>query len=238
LPQRRFFSGIVPATSRKLLPQFPVADVDRKSKPDGPVPVVDVVEVDVDVVVELDVEEVVEDVVDVVVEDDVDEVVEDVLLVVELEVLVVVVDDVLVVVDDVVEVLLVVDDDVDVVLVDVVVELLVDVVVVLLVDVLDVVELDVEVELVEVELVDDVLVDVLVVVGLVSPFSRSSTQFSTNAWSVAESPVTSQSFGFKASSFATQPFVGSAPPLYLACALSMHMLKFGSVGFPGVSASW
>jgi hypothetical protein len=83
-----------------------------------------------------------------------------------------------------------------------------------------------------------VLVDVLVVVGLVSPFSSSSTQFSTSAWSVPESLVTSQSLGFWASSFATQPFVGSAPPLYLACALSMQLLKLGLVGLPGDSASW
>jgi hypothetical protein len=56
-PQRRFFSGTVPARSRNVLPQLPDPGVDRKSKPDGPPPDVVVVvdEVLEIVVLELDV---------------------------------------------------------------------------------------------------------------------------------------------------------------------------------------
>jgi hypothetical protein len=46
-PQPRSFSGIVAPTSRNEFPEVPVADVDVKSKPDGPPPG-DVVDVDVD----------------------------------------------------------------------------------------------------------------------------------------------------------------------------------------------
>ena len=40
LPQRRFFNGIVPATSRNVVPQKPTPAVDVKSKPDGAPPIV------------------------------------------------------------------------------------------------------------------------------------------------------------------------------------------------------
>jgi len=52
-PQRRFFSGTVPARSRNVLPHEPEPAVDRKSKPVGVTgpPVVDVLDVDVLVLV-------------------------------------------------------------------------------------------------------------------------------------------------------------------------------------------
>jgi hypothetical protein len=220
-PQRRFFSGIVPATSRNVFPHVPVPAVDRKSNPDGPVPVVEVVDVDVDEVVELDVEEVVEDDVEVLevdelVDDEVDELVE---LDVELEV------------DELV-------DDVVGMEVDVLVEELVDEDEV---DVDEVLEDEVDVELDEDELVELlvlVLVDVLVVVGFVTTPTSSSTQFSTTACRVAVSSKNWQSFGFLFSSFSKQPLVGSRPPLNFAFALSMQPPAFGSAGFPGVWASW
>ncbi len=249
LPQVRFFSGTVCARSRYVLPQFPEPDVDKKSNSrvvdvdvlvvvDVDDDVVVVLDVDVVVVLDVDVLEVLDvDVLVLVVDDVLVEVVDDVLL------LVVVVEDVLVDVVDEVLVLVVVVDDV---LVLVVVELLVEVVVV---EDVDVEELDVDVvvdELVDVVLEDDVdvvvddeeLVLVLVVVGVVRKPTTSSTQFSTMPCNVAVSLVTSQSFGFTASSFATHPRVGSAPPLNFASALSTHMFAFGSVGLPGVSASW
>ena len=55
---------------------------------------------------------------------------------------------------------------------------------------------------------------------------------------MAESFVNWQSFGFFASSFAKQPFVGSGPPVYFATAVSRQPPAFGSVDFPGVCASW
>jgi hypothetical protein len=65
-PQSRFFSGIVPARSRKVLPHVPVAEVERKSKPDGaPPPVVEVVD-DVGVAVVLLLDDVLLEVEDVV----------------------------------------------------------------------------------------------------------------------------------------------------------------------------
>src|SRR5262245_59663920 len=67
--------------------------------------------------------------------------------------------------------------------------------------------------------------------------TRASTQFSASAFTVGESVVLWQSFGSFASSFAKQPFAGSAPPVYFATALSTQPFVFGSVGFPGVCAS-
>jgi hypothetical protein len=192
LPQVRFFSGMVPARSRNVCPQVPVPVVDWKSKPLGPLPVVEVVEVEVDVVVVLDVD-VLE--LDVLVEElvDVDELVLDevldddglvevdveVLVVLEVEVLVELEVDVLVV-----DVLVLVDDEVlvDDVLVDVVVDvdvLEVDVLVELDVELLVVVEEEVELELVDVLVVEEVdvddvdvevVLDVLVLVEVVVAF--------------------------------------------------------------------
>jgi len=100
--------------------------------------------------------------------------------------------------------------------------------------------LDVEIDDDE-ELLDELLVellDVVVVGGLLTVSTRSLTQLSTRPCSVEESFVNWQSFGLFASSFAKQPFVGSTPPVYLATALSRQAFVFGSVGFPGVWASW
>jgi hypothetical protein len=173
----------------------PVAVVDRKSKPDGPAPIVVVVDVEVELVVLLDVDDVLLVDVLLVVLDDVD-----VLLELDVDVLLVVDDEVLVELVDDVEVLLVVELEVDVddvLLVDVllVVELEVEVVDVLLVE--DDVELEVEVLLVvddEVELdVDDELLldvelDVLVLVVVVVAFglqrASSGPNSGTAAWSM------------------------------------------------------
>src|SRR5262245_30408450 len=67
-----------------------------------------------------------------------------------------------------------------------------------------------------------VVVVVLVVEVLVvmTTATRSSTQSSTSAFTVGESVVLWQSLGALASSFAKQPLVGSAPPVYFASALS------------------
>jgi hypothetical protein len=152
-PQSRFLSGVTPPTSRNVCPHVPAPTVEMKSKPDGPVPVVLVVDVDVVGVVVLDVDvlelELVE--VDEEVEDDVLD--DEVLVEVEVEVLVVVVDDVLVLLD----VELLVEDVLVLVVLDV------DVLVVLVVDVLVVVVDDVEVELVDVLVEDDVEVEVVAV---------------------------------------------------------------------------
>src|SRR5262245_5846530 len=82
-------------------------------------------------------------------------------------------------------------------------------------------------------LVVDVVVVVLVVevVVVTTTATRSSTQFSARAFTVGESVVLWQSFGFLASSFAKQP-------VYFATALSTQPFVFGSVGFPGVCASF
>ena len=210
LPQRRFFNGTVPARSRNVLPQVPEPDVDVKSKPVAPPIVVLLVD---DVVATVDVlldVDVLE-----LVEEVVDEVVaSDVDELVELDV-----EEVDELVDDVVGTELdvdeLVDDDVDDEVVD-----------------------DVLVELDVLELLELVLVDVLVVDGLLTVSTRSFTQLSTRPWSVGESFVNWQSFGFFASSFAKQPFVGSAPPVYFATALSRQAPAFGLGSFPGVCASW
>ncbi len=68
LPQRRFLSGMVPATSRYVLPHEPLPAVDRKSKVSWIVVVGPPI---VDVVVDVDVDELDED--ELVVDDDVDE---------------------------------------------------------------------------------------------------------------------------------------------------------------------
>src|SRR5262245_37465888 len=93
-------------------------------------------------------------------------------------------------------------------------------------------------------LVVDVVVVVVMVVVLVvevvvvmTTATRSPTQSSASAFTVGESVVLWQSFGFFASSFAKQPFAASAPPVYFASALSTQPFVFGSVGFPGVWAS-
>ena len=114
----------------------------------------------------------------------------------------------------------------------VVVDVVVEVVEVVEVDVLDVV-----VVLVELVVVD--VVDVVVVVGTSITPMKAPTQLSTRASSAAELPVgAAQSFPGLLSSFAKQPFVGSAPPSYFATALSTQPPKLGSVGLPGVSAFW
>src|SRR5262245_50705979 len=82
-----------------------------------------------------------------------------------------------------------------------------------------------------------VVVLVVEVVVVMTAATRSATQSSTSACTVGESVVLSQSFGFFASSFVKQPFVGSRPPVYFAIALSTQPFVFGSVGFPGVWAS-
>jgi hypothetical protein len=162
LPQRRFFNGIVPATSRNVVPQLPTPAVDVKSKPDTPAIVVVLVDdvvatvvlLDVDELVELDVLELVELEVELLVEDDVDEVVASE-------------------VDELVEL-----DVLEVVGIDVEVDVLLDV------------ELDVEA--IDEEVLDELLVellDVVVVGGLATALTRSSTQSSTSPWSVAELPV-------------------------------------------------
>jgi len=53
-PQRRFFNGIVPATSRNVFPQTPLPAVDVKSKPVGTPPMVVLVDDVVGTAVELD----------------------------------------------------------------------------------------------------------------------------------------------------------------------------------------
>jgi hypothetical protein len=168
--QTRFFSTtVVPARSRNVWPQFPLPAVVVKSNFVGPAPIVDVVVLDVEVVVELD-DEVLEldddelldvDVLEVeLVEVDVLEELEvEVDVVLDVDVLLVDVEDVLVlVVDEVLVEDVELDDVLDVEDVDVEVEL-VDV------EVVELVELElVDVLDVEVELVDDVLVvDVVVV---------------------------------------------------------------------------
>ena len=185
-PQRRFLSGTVPRRSRNVLPQTPVADVDRKSKPDGPAPVVVVLDVDVDVEVVLDVDDEVVANVDVLLEVDVDVLLDvdvdvllevevdvellvdanvDVLLEVEVEVLLDVEVDVLLVLD--VELLVV--TDVDVLVDEDVDEVLVDVDELVLVEVEDDVELEVELEVVD-EVLLDVELDVLVLDVVVVAF--------------------------------------------------------------------
>jgi len=81
-----------------------------------------------------------------------------------------------------------------------------------------------------------------VVVDVVPPdpattATRPSPQISTRPCTASEGLVLWQSFGLFASSFAKHPLAGSAPPLNFATALSMQLLVFGSVGFPGVCAS-
>src|SRR5262249_28563411 len=82
-----------------------------------------------------------------------------------------------------------------------------------------------------------VVVLVVEVVVVTTTATRSSTQSSTSACTVGESVVLWQSFGFFASSFVKQPFIGSRPPVYFASALSTQPFVFGSVGCPGVWAS-
>src|SRR5262249_22682586 len=81
-----------------------------------------------------------------------------------------------------------------------------------------------------------IVVDV-VLAGPATTATRPSTQSSTSAFTVGESVVLWQSFGFFASSFVKQPFVASRPPVYFATALSTQPFVFGSAGFPGVWAS-
>src|SRR5262245_22046083 len=82
-----------------------------------------------------------------------------------------------------------------------------------------------------------VVVLVVEVVVVTTTATRSSTQSSASAFTAGESVVLWQSFGFLASSFVKQPFVGSRPPVYFATALPTQPFVFGSVGFPGVWAS-
>src|SRR5262249_28373699 len=77
----------------------------------------------------------------------------------------------------------------------------------------------------------------VVFAGAAATGTRSSTPSSTSAFTVGESVVLWQSFGFFASSFMKQPFAGSSPPVYFATALSTQPFVFGSAGFPGVWAS-
>src|SRR5262249_9179856 len=83
-----------------------------------------------------------------------------------------------------------------------------------------------------------VVVVVVEVVGVMTTATRSATQSSASACTLGEAVGLWQSFGFFASSFAKQPFAGSSPPVYFATALSTQPFVFGSVGFPGVWASW
>jgi hypothetical protein len=199
-PQRSFFNVTVAPTSRKVLPQSPVAVVERKSKSR----VVLVVLAGAIVEVELEVDELVDDDVDELVLDDVVELVDEVVANVLVEELVL---------DDVDELDELVEEDVelevvldvlDVVgmdeLVDVVDDVLVDDVLVdedveldvLLVEVDDDVDDDVDEEV-----EDDVLVElevleldvVLVVVVFVTRKSSSSTQVSTRLFRMDELPV-------------------------------------------------
>jgi hypothetical protein len=189
-PQARFFNGIAAPTSRNEFPHVPVAAVDRKSMPDGPLPSVVVLDVDVDVLLVLDVDELVDDEVDV--EEDVDEdvLVElevdvellvdddvDVLLVLEVDELVVTDDEVLVELE--VDVLLLVDEDV---LVED--EVLLDVDVLELVDVELLVEDEVDVELVD-EVLLDVELDVLDVVVVVVAFGLQRGSSAPNSGTAA-----------------------------------------------------
>ena len=62
-------------------------------------------------------------------------------------------------------------------------------------------------------------------VGTTGPLSSvftSGAKSSALASRVPVSPVVRQSFGAFASSFAKQPFVGSIPPQYFACAFAMQ----------------
>ena len=82
-----------------------------------------------------------------------------------------------------------------------------------------------------------------VVVDVVPPdpattATRPSAQVSTRPCTASEGLVLWQSFGLFASSFAKHPLAGSAPPLNFATALSTQLFVFGSVGFPGVCASF
>jgi hypothetical protein len=169
LPQSRFFNGLVPPTSRNVWPQKPTPAVDVKSKPDGPPPIVVLVD-DVVATVELD------DVVGAAVElDDV------VGAAVEL-------DDVVgaaVELDDVVGAAVELDD-----VVGAAVEL--DDVVGAAVELDDVVGAAVELDELLVDELDEddvELDDVVVVGGLATAFVRSSTQSSTSPWRVVELPV-------------------------------------------------
>src|SRR5262245_53944488 len=70
-----------------------------------------------------------------------------------------------------------------------------------------------------------VVVLVVEVVVVTTTATRSSTQSSASAFTAGESVVLWQSFGFFASSFVKQPFVGSRPPVDFATALSDAALR-------------
>src|SRR5262249_18182060 len=67
--------------------------------------------------------------------------------------------------------------------------------------------------------------------------TSDATQPSTAVSVVVVSPNETQSFGFFASSFPKQPFVGSRPPVNLVRTLVSQPLASGSGGLPGLSAS-